>query len=544
MPRRFTDLPPAGADAFGAWFDEAAADAAVEFIESYTCLTEGEWRGRPFILADWQKDKIIRPLFGWKRADGSRLFRTLYVEIPRKNGKTELAAAIALTLLVADGEPVAQGYCMAVNETQAKILFDKAARMVGMAPAALASELVAYKKSIYCPGLQSRLEPLSAKPTGKQGFNPHFGVADETHEWATGDLAQAMEEGMGARRQPLMVYITTAGVFGEGYGWELHERACRVVEGEIDDPTMLVAMWGLEDGEDWRDPESWAKANPGYGASVKPEFIAQQAAKAEESPRQALRFRRYSLNDWTESDHRFLDMEAWDACGGRDGFRWRDELPQMLAGRECFGGLDLSSTTDTTSWCLTFPPIEALEPWYFLWRFFLPEGKSSTAIEDRERRDRAPYRRWRDEQAITFTPGNAVDYDAIYDRVLADSGVFRIRKIAYDRWNSVGLVQNLMKDDLDMMPFGQGFASMSGPTKRLETLVLDQDIDHGGHPVARRHAKDCAVEEDAAENMKPNKAKATGRIDGMVSAIMALGAATAEQEDVQEIPAGYRVMAA
>jgi len=523
VPRKFTSLPPAGADAFGAWYDDAAADAAVEFIEKYIRLTEGEWTGEPFMLADWQKDRIIRPLFGWKRADGTRLFRDLYVEVPRKNGKTELAAAIALLLLVADGEMVAQGYCMAVNEAQAKILFNKAARMVGLAPPALAQELVGYKDSIYCPGLQARLAPLSAKPTGKQGFNPHFGICDETHEWLSGDLAQAMEEGMGARRQPLMVYITTAGVFGEGYGWELHDRACRVVDGEIDDPTMLVAIWGLEDGEDWRDPDAWAAANPNYGVSVKPDFLAAQAAKAEESPRQELRFRRYSLNDWTESDHRFFNMEYWDACGGRDGFAWRDELPRILAGRECWGGLDLSSTTDTTAWCLAFPPPSRLEPWFMLWRFFLPEGLRSADIVERERRDRAPYRQWRDDGAMTFTPGNVVDYDVLYDQIIEDSKTFNIRQIAHDRWNSVGLVTRLADDGVDMVGFGQGFASMTGPTKKLEEIVLAGKLNHGAHPVARRHARDTAVEEDAAENMKPTKAKATGRIDGTVAAIMAVG---------------------
>lgn len=544
MPRRFTSLPPAGAAALGAWYDADAAQAAVDFFRRFLRLTEGEWAGQPFVLSKWQEDRIVRPLFGWKRADGSRLFREFYVEVPRKNGKTELGAGLALLLTVGDAEMGAQGYCAAVNKDQAEILFKKAARMVGYAPPALANLLEAYKTSIYCAGLNAGLHSLSANPRGKQGFNPSFAIADETHEWASGELAEAIQEGMGARRQPMMGYITTAGVYGEGYGWELHERARKVVDGELEDPTLLVCMYGLEEGEDWRDPAVWARANPGYGVSVKPEFLAAQAAKAAESPRQELRFRRYFLNDWTESDHRWLDMTVWDENGGKESLDWRDRLPQHLLGRACYGGLDLSATTDTTSRALIFPPETDLEPWYILWKFFLPAGRTADDLEKRAARDRVPYPKWRDLGALTVTEGDVVDYDAVYAQILEDARLYDLKAVAFDRWNSQGLVARLQEEGVPMLAFGQGYASMSGPTKEMERLLLARSVDHGGNPMARSQASNTAVLTDPAGNMKPAKDKSTGRIDGTVAAIMALGAATAEGEEAPQIPSGYRVAVA
>ncbi len=538
MPRAFTSFPPAGSDALGAWYDEAAAEAAVAFFPRFLRLSEGRWAGQPFVLDDWQADRIVRPLFGWKRADGTRLFRQVSIWVPRKNGKTEFAAGLALLLLVADGEMGGQGYCSGVNKDQAEILFRKAARMVGFAPPALADLLEPYKTSIYCGALNASLKSLSANPRGKQGFNPHFSIADEIHEWATGELAEAIQEGMGARAQPLSIEISTAGVFGEGYGWERYDRALKVANGEIEDPTLLVAMWGIEEGEDWQDPEVWRRANPAYGKSVSPDFLAEQAARAKESPRQQLRFRRYFLNDWTESDHRWLDMAVWDENAAQAD-AWKADLPEALKGRPCYAGLDLSATTDTTALVLAFPPAEpgpldTFKPdkaWRFLWRFFLPAGLTSDALLQRERRDRAPYTKWRDDGALTLTEGDVVDYDFIHAQVLQDARDYDLRQVAFDRWNSQGLVQKLTDEGVPMLAFGQGFASMSGPTKEAERLILARQFDHGGHPMARAQASNTAVIQDAAGNMKPAKDKATGRIDGMVAAIMALGAATADEAE-------------
>ena len=522
---------PAGAAALGAWFDHDAADGAVGFFHDFLRHTEGEWWGRPFRLSAWQEHDIIRPVFGWKRADGSRLIRQVFLEVPRKNGKTELAAGIALLLMIGDGEHGGQVYSMAVNKDQAKIVFDKAGVMVNLS-AQLAQVVEVLKTSLWVQELYASFKPLSAKPGSKHGFSPSGAVADELHEWPDGELHDVVHKGTVARKQPLEVLITTAGVPGVGYGWELHEYAVEIIKGNREDPTFLPLIYAADPEDDWTSPETWKKANPNYGISVKPEYLAAEVAKARGNVRREGDFKRFHLNLWNEQKAGGLPMDKWDACGRRP------VSLEMLQGRRCWGGLDLSSTTDLTALAL-------LAPWpsgggYDFWaHFWLP----TDGLAERVRRDRVPYDRWIDEKWITGTSGNVVDYDAVRAMISGrgeNAAKYAcgqplieqvdLAELAIDRWNATQISSQLMEDGVGVVQFGQGFASMSAPSKELERLIEGGLLSHGSNPVLRWMAQAVTFISDGADNMKPvkpDRRRTPKRIDGIVAGIMGLGRAIA-----------------
>jgi phage terminase large subunit-like protein len=508
----------------GCWFDAAAADAAAAFFPKYLRHTEGRWAGQPFNLAAWQAERAIRPAYGWKRADGLRLIRSVYLEVPRKNGKTELCAGVSLLCLIGDGEFGGQGYAAAVEKDQARLVFDKASRMASMSED-LSRHLELLKTSIYCPELMASFKPLSSRPDSKHGFSPSFSIADEIHAWANGELAQVIRDGMGARAQPLSLEITTAGIKGWGYGWEVHDRAMKVLDGTLYDPSFLPVVFAADPDDDWTDERVWAKANPNLGVSPRLDFLREQCLRARESARLENNFRRYHLNQWTEQVSRWLAIAAWDESAGPASWR---ELEERLAGRRCFAAVDLSSKIDVTALVLVFPPAEPDGAWYVLPRFFLP----AEDLEARIRRDRLPYDRWAAEGALTLTPGNVVDYGWIEERLRQDGRRFRIEECAYDAWNATQFATRMQDEGLAMIEFGQGFRSMSEPAKELERLVLQRRWCHGRHPVLREMAKAVSVVSDPAGNIKPDKGAATLRIDGIVAAIMALGRAMVDGSPV------------
>lgn len=521
---------PKGGDRHGAWFDPAAAAAAVAFFRTYLRHTEAEWWGRPFVLQTWQ-ERIVRTVFGWKRADGTRLVRTLYLEVARKNGKTEFAAGLALLMLVADGEPGGQGYSMARDLDQAKIVFNKAVTMVGLSPA-LSEVMETYKTSIYCPQLIASFKPLSSNAASKHGFSPSFAVADELHEWPDGELHDVVHKGTAARRQPLEILITTAGEPGIGYGWELHERAEQILAGTRIEPEFLPFIWAAAPGDDWTSPATWARANPNIGVSVKEEYLAGEVAAAIGNERKTGDFKRYHLNLWNEKITAGLPMEQWDAC------RIRPVTLETLAGRRCWGAMDLSATTDLTALCLV--AAAGRGEWDAWWHFWMPTHN----LKDRVHKDRVPYGQWIADGWITGTEGNTVDYDAI--RAFVSGGVghdlvetrpvahqVELVELAIDRWNATQIVTQLGQDGVTVVPFGQGFASMSAPSKELMRLAGTGALNHGRNPVARWMATNTAFEADSADNIKPAKPDRRAsikRIDGIVALIMALGRAVAPQE--------------
>jgi phage terminase large subunit-like protein len=498
-------------------YDATAADKAVAFFEQHLRFTEGEWAGRPFRLEAWQADDIIRPLFGWKRADGTRRYRRCFVWVPRKNGKTELAAGVAMLALLGDAEPGGQVYSIAKDKDQARLVFTKATSMVQRSPT-LSPLLECLKPSIYCPSLNAAFKPLSGNPEGKHGLSMSGLIGDEIHEWPSGELYTFVHQSSVARRQALEFLISTAGKQG-GYGAQVWEECMRVREDPTIDPETLVIIYAADPDDDWAAPATWAKANPNLGVSVKREYLEAECRRAQESPRLENDFRRYHLNQWTAQDVRWISLDRWDRCAG--AVAWAD-LPEHLKGREAWGGLDIASTMDLTSLKWVFPPQDEGEPWHVVSRFFCP----AETIEARTRRDRVAYERWVREGALKATPGNVLDYSFVRQQIYEDAERFRVMGLAIDRWNATQLAVELGEEGLPVVMFGQGFASMSAPAKELERLVLSGDLAHGGHPVLRWCVGNVAVETDAAGNIKPSKAKSAEKIDGVISTVMGLGITT------------------
>lgn len=500
------------------YFDGKAADLAVTFFEKLLVHVKGEWAGRPFALQPWQRDGIIRPLFGWKRrSDGTRRYRRAYIEIPRKNGKSTLGAGIGLYLLFADNEPGAEVYSAAADRDQAHIVFDVAKSMTE-GSAALSRFAQIYKRSIVIERTASVYKVLSADAFTKHGLNAHGIVFDELHAQPNRELWDVLNTSTGARRQPLMVMITTAGYDRESICWEQHEYAVEVLAGRLEDPAFFAYIAGAEEGDDWADPVVWAKANPGLGETIKLDYLAGEALRAQQVPAYQNTFRRLHLNQWTSQDSRFLDMTAWDVCGA--------PLPD-LAGRLCYGGLDLASTTDIAAFVLVFPPVEEGEPFWILPSFWIPGDN----LIGRERRDRAPYHAWAAQGLISATPGNVIDYATVQRDIVELGTVYNIAEIAFDRWGAESIRQDLEGAGFTMIAMGQGFASLSAPTKELVRLILAGEISHGGDPVLRWMADGVAVRQDPAGNVKPDKAKSTRRIDGIVAGIMALDRAIRREGD-------------
>jgi phage terminase large subunit-like protein len=411
-----------------------------------------------------------------------------------------------------------QVYSIARDKNQARLVFDKAAKMVAMS-SKLRDVLECFQGVIYCDRLKAGFKPLSGSPKGKHGFSASGLIGDEIHEWDDDRLYTFVHQSEANREQPIEFLISTAGL-RKGYGWELWDECLKIRDGVLDDPETLVVIYAADPTDDWTDPAVWKKANPNLGVSVRYDYLAAECARAKESPRLENDFKRYHLNIWTEQATRWLPMDAWDACGGPP---WQ-ELEGPLRGELAFGGLDLSATTDITALLWTFQREgkTVLVP-----RFWVPEAK----FDQRIRRDRVPYDKWREMGALFTTPGNAVDYAVVRAQIMADAEMFQVAGLAIDRWNATQLSGELLEEGLPVNLFGQGFASMSAPAKELERLVLDGKIEHGGHPVLRWMAANAAIKIDPAGNIKPAKDESTDRIDGIVAAVMGIGLANAPGEE-------------
>jgi phage terminase large subunit-like protein len=523
VERHARDLARAGTKAFPYVFDEAAAQRVIDFF-GFLHHSKGEWGGQAFVLEPWQQAHCWI-LFGWVHAEtGLRRFRTAYDEIARKNGKSTLAAGIGLYLFFADAEPGAEVYTAATKRDQARIVHGEAVRMV-QASAALRARIGVVKDNLHVLATHSKFEPLGADSDTMDGLNIHGAVVDEVHAHKTRGVVDVLETATGARRQSLIFYITTAGYNRLSVCWELRDYSTKVLDGVVDDETWFAWVCAIDEGDDWQDERVWGKANPNLGVSVKLDDLRRKAKKARELPGAQNAFRRLHLNEWTEQADRWLDLELWDRNTGR-AYTLAD-----LAGRACLGGLDLASTTDVCALELLFPPEEDAdedEDVYAVLSFF---WAPKDTIRERTRKDRVPYDVWHRDGFLLGTEGNVVDYDAIREHLRELAEVVEIRELAYDRWNASQLVTDLQGDGFTCVPIGQGFASMTAPTRELEKLLLSGRIAHGGHPVLRWMATNVAVEQDAAGNLKPSKKKSTEKIDGIVALVMAIARAIVPNAD-------------
>ena len=496
----------------GLRFDRAKAQRVIDFF-GFLRHSKGEWANQQFTLEPWQQ-ALTWILFGWVHTGtGYRRFRTAIVELARKNGKSTWAAGVALFLTIADGEQGAEVFSVAVKRDQARLVHGEATRMVAKSPS-ISKVLKRGRDNLHSLQSNSKFEPLASEEDSLDGRNPHGVIADEVHAWKNRLLWDVLFTAMGARRQPLLLGISTAGYDRESVFFQQHDYSIKVLKGIVEDDSWFCWITCLDEEDDWEDESTWVKANPNLGTTIRLEELRSAAAKAKASPAELNSFLRLRLNKWTSSHTAWMPMDKWELCSAPVG-------AEALKGRPCFGGLDLSTTTDVSAFVLLFPPCGDDRKWSVLPNLFLPEE----AIEQRSKRDRVPYDQWRRQGFFNLTPGNVIDYDYIRAKVQELASQYDIREIAFDRYNSSQIVTQLMGDGFTMVPFGQGYVDMNSPVKRLMELVLTGDLAHGGNPVLRWMANNCMAATDPAGNIKLDKSKSREKIDGMVALAMALGRA-------------------
>lgn len=534
-PPRWVTPPPQSADPTapnyveGAWFDQAAVDKVCAALRGLR-HTKGRWARSPLEPEPWQIEHVIAPVFGWKHPDGNRIVRTVYVEIPRKNGKSTLSSGLAIVLLVADGEMGAEVYAAASTMAQARIVYDEAKKMAMRAPQ-LRGKVQLLSSVMKVPGTGGVFRVLSKVAEAAHGLNVSGAVIDELHVHKRRDLVDAIETGTGAREQPLVIIITTADEGEEGTIYaEKHERTRKLAQGIIEDPTFYGIIWAADDEDDPFEEATWRKCNPGLGVTVKLEYLRKEAERARTEPSYFPTFCRLHLNRRIRQTTRFLNLVEWDAP--------LNSAPLDVAnlrGRECYGGLDLSATTDLTSLQVIFPDDNHERLDVLSW-FWLPEDGLAERIE----RDQVPYDRWAEDGYLTLTEGNVVDYDKVIETLLAVRDAFDLRSVSHDRWQAGAVVQSLGKGDIDAVPVPQSYAGMSAATKELERLVKQARFHHGGHPVLRWNADCVEVIRDNSDNVRPVKPKrqsSTKRVDGITAGVMALDGWMRRPELVHHAPA-------
>jgi phage terminase large subunit-like protein len=526
----------------GLVFDQEAAERALQFF-GVLRQSKGEWAGQPLVLEPWQQF-ITWCLFGWKRApharwiveknrqredsSGTRRFRTAYIEVARKGGKSTWAAGIGLYLAFADevagGEPGAEVYTAATKRDQARIVHGEAIRMVRRSPMLRKRGVIKFKDNLNRPEMDQKFEPLGADSDTMDGLNIHGAIVDELHAHKTRSVWDVLETATGSRRQPMIIAISTAGTNRQSVCWEVHEHTRQVLEGLVEDDAWFGIIYTLDEGDDWRDESTWIKSNPNLGVSKKWSDMRTKAERAKSMTSALNAFLQKELNTWVHGEIKWMPMDDWRLCRGPVASL---DLPDYLAGRPCYSGLDMSSTLDITSLTHVFPPLTEEEAWFVVCRFWIPEDN----LVERCKNDGVPYDQWRDQEYLTATPGNVIDYDWILDEIEQDAEQFQIMSIPFDRWNAEFLVQMLEKKGLNIpvFNFGQGYKSMSPPMKELERLVIRHKLAHGDNPVLNWMADNVIATTDPAGNIKPDKSKSKEKIDGIVTLLMGLDVAMRNQ---------------
>lgn len=515
------------------FFEESEADHAIGFIESLKHY-KGKWAGKNFKLLPWQKF-IVGSIFGWKKqSTGLRRFSHAYVAVPRKNGKSTLAAAIGNYMLIADGEASAEVYSAATTINQARIVWQDASQMIKRSGDESFTSLFTHRKQPASIEFDetNTFKPLSREADNLDGLNPSCAILDEVHAHKSPDLHNVINSAFGARSQPLLLSITTAGSNTEGICRDLENHVQMTLEQTTDDDSYFGIVYTIDKDDSIDDPKSWEKANPNFGASIYEESFADAYNRAKSSPRLLADFKTKRLNVWVSVSEGWLDMLKWEECI-EDGVTEED-----LLGCYCYAGLDLAQVSDLSAFALIFPPQGDFEKWQLLVKFFAPEA----SVDERERSSQTPYKVWVDSGHIEVTPGDVTDYRFINKRILEDFKDFDIRTLAFDRTFSHAMIQELQDEGVDVAAFGQGFVSMSTPSKDFERMVIGKELNHFDNPVIRWMAGNVVIKLDPAGNIKPDKSQsAAKKIDGIVAAVMALGVALADAElnDAPECPIAF-----
>lgn len=501
----------------GCRIDLAAAERVREFFRRFLRHSKGQWAGQPFEPAEWQWRDIILPLFGWKRPDGTRRFRRAYIEIPKKNGKSTLAAAIGLYMLVADGEMGAECYSLGHDRNQASIVHGEAIQMVkASAPLSEILRINASNRTIYFDATGSKYAALSSDAAGKEGLNIHFACIDEFHVFTDANsraLYEAVLYGGRARRQPLLFIITTAGDDRSVLCRELHDYAAGILNGSIVDERFFAYIRAANPDDDWTNPATWKKANPSLGLTIDPEEFEADFREANRSPRSRAAFLRYSLNIWISSESAWIELPAWEKC--RSTFTEDD-----FHGCECWAGLDMARTTAMTALCLVFHRDNA---WYVLPYAWLP-SRYMTLAECREE-----IKNFAEQGLIRITPGEVVDYERVFGDIRALAEKFHISELVYDPWNAEMFSQRVeLELNIPRLAFRQTLRNYAGICREFERMILSQQIRHNGNPLLAWQIRNVTVTQDANGNMRPVRPggdRSGFFIDNVVAMLMALARA-------------------
>lgn len=522
VERYYTDLDNALDK--GWYFDRKAAMRAIRFIENLK-HTKGEWAGQRFLLEPWQQF-VVWNIFGWMLADGTRRFRYAYTEIARKNGKTALSAGIGLYMLFADGESRPEVYSAATVKDQAKICFSDAAEIVKATD--LKKYLSVFRNSVTYESKGGLFKPLSSDYGTHDGLNPSCGIIDEFHAHKDSGMFDVIKSAFGARRQPLMFIITTAGFNKSGACFAYRDNVIKVLRGVNTDDSLFGIVYTLDDKEEWDNPAMWVKANPNLGVSLSVDYLASQVMDAKNRPEAVRNVMTKNVNLWVDAELTWILDDVWIRCAGATD-------PASLRGCDCWGGLDLSNVGDVTAFVLLFHENDRFQ---LLPRLWIPEEK----MLEKVKKENINYDKWVAEGYVTITPGNVVDYDFVKADILRFTADYNLKSSAYDRWNSSQTIIDLSNEGMEFNPFGQGFGSMSAPTKQFEVLTLTGQLEHFSNPVLRWMLSSTVMQTDPAGNIKPDKRKSVQKIDGIVAAIMALGEWMTDQAKNESDPYNDRGM--
>lgn len=490
------------------YYCEKSADRVIQFFKFLKHI-KGPLAGESFVLADWQCF-IVGQLYGWKRKkDDLRRFRTAYVEVPRKSGKSTLCSGLSLYHLLADGEQGAEVYAAATTKDQAKIVFGDAQQIVRK-NAELSKHLKVHRTALLHDDSGSKMEPLSSDAGSLEGRSPSFSVVDELHVHKTSEVYDVLNVASGARAQPILFAITTAGTNTEGICYDVRNYSLSVVNNNVDDDTFFAAIWTIDETDDWRDPTTWIKANPGYGISVQEDDLERMAKQAQESPVAETNFKTKRLNVWCNASQAWISSYDWDKC--------TEDKPDIktFLGKPCYIGLDLASVDDFASMCILFAKDGKVYPYF---KHYLPEDTvyNKTGVIGHK------YRDWTKKGLITITEGNVTDLSYIQQDIENLCQDYKVAEIAYDPFGAQQISANLIDKMLPMVKMSQSIMSMSDPSKELEKLIKSGQLVHGGDPILNWMISNCIIYIDPNDNIKVKKEAHANKIDGVIALIMALG---------------------